>query len=127
VSKGARFWGFRCSRVRGALGGTSSIPLDLASFSGHKLGYGLPMRCSYYPQSLAQIHGAIRESGVGFGGVDPRVLFIPTSSGHTGLTSASHRSDRCRPLLVFARVNIWVSSLLSRVATVSSLGRFGAQ
>jgi hypothetical protein len=34
--------------VRGALGGISSIPLDLANFGGHKLGYGLPMRCSYY-------------------------------------------------------------------------------
>jgi hypothetical protein len=27
----------------------------------------------------------------------------------------------------FARVNIWVSSLLSRVADVSSLGQFGAR
>jgi hypothetical protein len=34
----------------------------------------------------------------------------------------SPRSDRCRPLLSFARVNVWVSSLLSRVAAVSSLG-----
>jgi hypothetical protein len=34
ASKGALFWGFRCSRVRGVLGGISSIPLDLASFSG---------------------------------------------------------------------------------------------
>jgi hypothetical protein len=63
VSKGARFWGFRCSRVRGAFGGISSISFDLASFGGHKLGYGLPVRCSYYPQSLAQIRGAIREIG----------------------------------------------------------------
>jgi hypothetical protein len=28
VSEGARFWGFRCSRVRGVLSGISSIPLD---------------------------------------------------------------------------------------------------
>jgi hypothetical protein len=63
VRKGARFWGFRCSRVRGVLGGISSIALDLASFGGQNLGYGLPMRCSYYPQSLAQICGAIREIG----------------------------------------------------------------
>jgi hypothetical protein len=41
----------------------SSIPLDLASFGGHKLGYGLPIRCSYYSQSLAQIRGAIQEIG----------------------------------------------------------------
>jgi hypothetical protein len=85
------------------------------------------MRCSYYPQSPAQICGAIRRSGVGFGVVDPRVLFIPTSSGHTGLTGASHRSDRCKPLLGFSQVNVWLSSLLSRVSTVSSLGLFGAR
>jgi hypothetical protein len=61
MSKGARFWGFRCSRVRGALGGISSINLDLASFGGHKLGYGVSVRCSYYSQSLVQIRRAIRE------------------------------------------------------------------
>jgi hypothetical protein len=61
VSKGSRFWGFRCSRVRGVLGGISSIPLDLVSFGGPDLGYGVPMRCSYYPQCLAQIRGAIRQ------------------------------------------------------------------
>jgi hypothetical protein len=36
-----------------------------------------------------------------FGGVDPRVLFIPRSPGHTGLTGASHRSDWCNPCWVF--------------------------
>jgi hypothetical protein len=45
----------------------------------------------------------------------------------TGLTSGSDRSDRCRLLLSFARVNVWVSSLLSCVAVVSSLGQFGAR
>jgi hypothetical protein len=82
------------------------IPLDLSSFGGHKLGYGLPMRSSYYPQSLVQVCGAIREIGFGFGGVDLRVLFIPRSPGHTSLTGASNRSDRCRPLLGFAQVNV---------------------
>jgi hypothetical protein len=62
------------------------------------------MRCSYYPQSFAKIHGAIWEiGGVGFGGVDPRVLFIPTSSGHTDLTGASHQSDRADPYWVLLR------------------------
>jgi hypothetical protein len=61
VSIGARFWGFRCSRFRGVLGGISSISLDLTSFGGIKLGYGLLMRCSYYPQSLSQVSGVIRE------------------------------------------------------------------
>jgi hypothetical protein len=61
VSEGARFWGFRCFRVRGVRGGISSIPLDLASFSGQNRGYGLLVRCSYHPQSLVQVRGAIRE------------------------------------------------------------------
>jgi hypothetical protein len=124
VSQGARFWRFRCSRVRGVLGGISSFPLVWTSFGGIKLGYGLLMRCSNYPQSLVQVRGAIREIRLGFGGVDPRVLFIPRSPGHTGLTGASHRSDRCNPCWVFARVNVWVCSLLSCVAAVSSLGQF---
>jgi hypothetical protein len=68
-----------------------------------------------------------RRSGLGFGGVDPRVLFIPRSPGHLGLTGASHRSDRCNPCWVFARANVWVCSLLSYVAVVSSLGQFGAR
>jgi hypothetical protein len=33
VSKGARFWGFLLSSVRGVLGGISSITFDLSSFS----------------------------------------------------------------------------------------------
>jgi hypothetical protein len=61
VSKGARFWGFLSSRVRGVLGGISWIPPFWTKFGGIKLGYGLLMRCSYYPQSLVQVRGAIRE------------------------------------------------------------------
>jgi hypothetical protein len=61
VSKGARFWGFRCARFRYVLGGISLIPLGIESFSGPNLGYGVPMRCSCYPQSPAQIRGAIWE------------------------------------------------------------------
>jgi hypothetical protein len=63
MSKGAQFWGFRCSRVSGVFGGISSIPLDLASFGGLNLGYAGPIRRSYYPQCLVQIRGAIREIG----------------------------------------------------------------
>jgi hypothetical protein len=61
VSKGARFWGFPSSRVRGVLCGISSIHPFWTSFGGIKLGYGLLMRCSYYPQSLVQVRGAIQE------------------------------------------------------------------
>jgi hypothetical protein len=66
-------------------------------------------------------------SRFGFGGVDPRVMFIPRSPGHTSLTGASHRSDQCRPLLGLARVNVWLSSLSPHVAAVLSLGQFGAR
>jgi hypothetical protein len=49
VSKGARFWGFSSSRVRGVLGGISSISPFWTSFGGIRLGYRLLMRCSFYP------------------------------------------------------------------------------
>jgi hypothetical protein len=61
VSEGAQFWGFPSSRVRGVLGGISSIRPFWKSFGGINLGYGLLMRCSNYPQSLVQVHGVIRE------------------------------------------------------------------
>jgi hypothetical protein len=41
-------------------------------------------------------------SKFGFRGVDPRVLFIPSCPGYTGLTGALDRSDRCKPLVGFA-------------------------
>jgi hypothetical protein len=122
VSKGAQFWGFRCSRVRSVLGGISSIPLDLASFGGPNLGYGVPMRCSYYPQSLAQIHGAIREVGSWIWGSWPAGAVRPESSCHTGLTGA----DSCWVLLgwtfgcvrcCFEFGSVWSS--------VGLFGRFG--
>jgi hypothetical protein len=66
-------------------------------------------------------------SWFGFGGVDPRVLFIPSCPGYTGLTGALDRSDRCNPRWVFAQVNVWVCLLLSCVAAISSLGQFGGR
>jgi hypothetical protein len=70
MSKGAQFGGFRGSRVRGVLGGISSIPLDLASFGGPNIGYGVPMRCSYYPQILGGIY-SIPLDLASFGGPNP--------------------------------------------------------
>jgi hypothetical protein len=68
ASKGALFWGFPSSRVRGVLGKISSIPPFWTSFGGIKIGYGLLMRCSFYPQCLVQVRGAIREIEVWFWG-----------------------------------------------------------
>jgi hypothetical protein len=55
------------------------------------------------------------------------VLFIPSCPGYIGLTGALDRSDRYNPWWVFARVNVWVSLLLSCVGAVSSLGQFGGR
>jgi hypothetical protein len=66
-------------------------------------------------------------SRLGFGGVDPRVLFIPSCPGYTGLTGALDRSDRCNPWWVFSLVNVWVCLLLFCVVAVSSLGLFGGR
>jgi hypothetical protein len=77
VSKGAQCWVFLCSRVRGVLDEISSIPLNLASFGGPNLGYGVPMRCSYYPQSLVWIRGANWEIKVWIWGNWPWVAVHP--------------------------------------------------
>jgi hypothetical protein len=85
------------------------------------------MRCPIVPKVLFKPVKRFGRSTLGFGSVDPRVLFIPRSLGHTGLTGAPHQSDRRNPYWVFAQVNVWVCSLLSCVAAVSSLGQFGAR
>jgi hypothetical protein len=41
-------------------------------------------------------------SRVAFGGVDPRILFIPERPSLTDLTGAAHRPDRCRRSVGFA-------------------------
>jgi hypothetical protein len=55
------------------------------------------------------------------------VLFILSCPGYTDLTGTLDRSDRCNPWWIFARVNVWVSLLLSCVGAVSSLGQFGGR
>jgi hypothetical protein len=88
VRKGARFWGFLGSRVRGVLGGISSIPLILASFGGPNLGYGVPKRCSYYPPKSC----AKPWSNSGDQELDLREL---TSKRCSSRGLRSHRPDRC--------------------------------
>jgi hypothetical protein len=53
------------------------------------------------PNVLFESIEQIERSGAGFGGVDPRVLFIPSCPGITGLTCALDRSDRCEPFVRF--------------------------
>jgi hypothetical protein len=127
VTKGARFWDFLGSRVSGVYGGISSILLSLSSFGGPNLSYGVPTWYSYCPKVLCKIVQRFGRSGVGFGGVYQLVLFISRAQvtparpvPHTGLTSADS-------WLSFTRVNVLVSSLLSRIADVLSLVLFGAR
>jgi hypothetical protein len=83
------------------------------------------MRRSYYPQSLAQVHGAIREIKVWIWGVDPRVLFISSCPGYTGLTSALDRSDWCEPLVGFASGELLDSRVFGSWCCWLVLGPFG--
>jgi hypothetical protein len=80
--------------------------------------WGVPI----IPKVLFKSVERFGRSKFGFGGVDPRVLFIPNCPGYTALTGALDRCDRCNPWWVFARVNIWVCLLFSFVGAVSSLG-----
>jgi hypothetical protein len=127
VGEGARFWGFRCSRVRGVLGGISSIPLDLESFGDRNLSMDYPWGVPTIPKVLRKSVEWFGRSGVGFGGADPRVLFIPRAQATPVWPVAPTSLTGADPSWVFAQVNIWVSSLLSRVTAVSSSGQFGAR
>jgi hypothetical protein len=86
MSKASRFWGFLGSRVRGILAGISSIPLELASLGGPNIGYGVPVRCSNYPQSVVQIRGAIRDIW--------SWIWVLTRGRCSSRELRSHQSDR---------------------------------
>jgi hypothetical protein len=83
------------------------------------------MRCLYYPQSLVQVCGAIRDIEVWIWGVDPQVLFILSYPGYTGLTGALDRSDRCKPLVGFASGELLDSCAFGSWCCWSVLGLFG--
>jgi hypothetical protein len=61
--------------------------------------------------------GRIKRLGVGFGGVDPRALFIPSCPDFTGLTGALDRSDLVSSLWDLRRV-----SCLIRVSLGCAVG-----
>jgi hypothetical protein len=64
-------------------------------------------------------------SKFGFGGVDPRVLFIPSCPGYTGLTGALDRSDWCEPLVGFALGELLDSCVFVSWCYWPVLGLFG--
>jgi hypothetical protein len=68
---------------------------------GIKLAMDSSCGVSTIPKVLCKFVERFERSGVGFGGVDPRLLFIPKRSDRcvTGLTGVCDLSDRCMPLV----------------------------
>jgi hypothetical protein len=67
----------------------------------------------------------IGRSGVGFGGVDPRALFIPSCPDIICLTGVIDRSDRCEPFVGFVSGELHGSCVFGLCCCWSVLGRFG--
>jgi hypothetical protein len=67
----------------------------------------------------------IGRSGVGFGGVDARVLYIPSCPGTTGLTGALDQSDRCETFVGFVSGDVLDSCVFGSCWCWSDFGRFG--
>jgi hypothetical protein len=77
------------------------------------------------PKVLFETVERIGRSGVGFGGVEPRVLFTPSCSGVIGLTGASDRSDRCVSFVGFASGELLASCVFGSCCCWSVLDYFG--
>jgi hypothetical protein len=60
--------------------------------------------CLWSANALKSCIDPWSDSGDGFEGVDPLVLFIPEWPSLTGLTGAAHRPDQCRGSVGFASV-----------------------
>jgi hypothetical protein len=77
------------------------------------------------PKVLFKSMERFGRSEFGFGGVDPRVLFIPSCPGYTSLTGALDQSDRCEPLVGFASGELLDSCVFGSWCCWSVLGLFG--
>jgi hypothetical protein len=74
------------------------------------------------------LHKSVERFGrsrFGFGGVDLRVLFIPSCPSLTGLTGVRDRSNRCRPLVGFASGELLDSCVFGSWCCWSVVGLFG--
>jgi hypothetical protein len=76
---------------------------------------------SLSPKVLLESVERIKRSGV-----DPRVLFIPSCPGVTGLTSASDGSDRCVPCVGFVSGELLDSCVFGLCCCWSVLDCFGS-
>jgi hypothetical protein len=77
------------------------------------------------PKVLFRSVERIERSRVGFGGVDPRVVFIPSCLDVTGLTGAIDRSDWCVPCVGFASGELLDSCVFGSDCCWSVLDWFG--
>jgi hypothetical protein len=91
----------------------------------HNLAMECPWGVPTIPKVLFETVERIGRSGVGFGGVDPWVLFIPSCPGVTGLIGASDRSDWCVPCVGFASGELLDSCVFGSGCCWSVLGCFG--
>jgi hypothetical protein len=69
------------------------------------------------PKSCSDPWSESGDRELDLGGVDPRVLFIPSCLGYTSLTDALDRSDCCEPFVGFTSGELsnsclWVGLLL---------------
>jgi hypothetical protein len=80
----------------------------------HNLAMECPWGVPTIPKVLCVSVEWIGRWEVGFGGVDPRVLFHPSCPGATDLTGALDWSDRCKPLVGFISGNCLFRVVLSR-------------
>jgi hypothetical protein len=90
----------------------------------HNLAMECPLGVLTIPKVLFETGERIGRSRVGFGGVDPRVLFIPSCPGVTGMTGASDLSDRCVPCVGFASGELLDSCVFGLCCCWSVLGCF---
>jgi hypothetical protein len=83
--------------------------------------WGVPI----IPKVLSKSVERFGRSMYGFGGVDPRVMFIPSCPGYTGLTGALDRSDWCESLVGFASGELLDSCVFGSWCCWSVLCLFG--
>jgi hypothetical protein len=77
------------------------------------------------PKVLCKFVERFGRSEVGFGGVNSRVLFIPSCAGLTGLTGVCDRSDRYMPLVGFGSGELLDSCVFGSWCSWCVLGLFG--
>jgi hypothetical protein len=77
------------------------------------------------PKILFEFVERIGRPRVGFGGVDPRVLFIPSCLGYTSLNGALDWSDRCEPFVGLASGELLDPCVFGLCCCWPVLGRFG--